>query len=158
MNRLERPRWFTAGAGAVALAALLAIDLPERASNGALAASTDSLIVRQLERIDVRLARLERQPATAPPVEETAQSPNESDAVNAEPAISAQAYQDSMAASREIVDRAIEVGTWTHKDAAAFAAASAGLDMADRLAIHQRRILAINEDRVQTQPLQRPAR
>jgi len=158
MNRIERPRWFSAGAGAIALAALLAVDLPDRESNGTLAASSDSLIVRQLERIDERLARLELRPATTPAVVEEAQPAIQADVTNAESTIRAQTYQASLAASREIVDRAIEVGSWTHKDAAAFAAASAGLDMPDRLAIHQRLILAINDDRVQTQPIQRPLR
>jgi hypothetical protein len=148
MSRLERPSWFAAGAGAMGLAAMLAVDIPDRAPEASgdvvVRSPVDALIVRQLEQINERLAKLEHTPATAAATTET--PPPE-----ATPVPKPEAYEASIAAGRDIVDRAIEVGRWTHKDVAAFGAATASLDMPDRLAIHQRLIMAINEDRVQLQ-------
>jgi hypothetical protein len=148
MSRLERPSWFAAGAGAMGLAAMLAVDIPDResASPGDIVvrSQVDALVVRQLEQINARLARLEPAPASAAAAAEA--PPTE-----AGPKARPEAYEASMDAGRDIVDRAIQAGSWTHKDVAAFGAATASLDMPDRLAIHQRLILAINEDRVQLQ-------
>jgi hypothetical protein len=150
MNRLERPGWFAAGAGAMGLAAMLAVDIPDRepgsATGAGLHSQPDTRIVQQLELINVRLGRLERTPTAAVPAT-TATSESTERSAPAKP----ETYEASMAAGREIVERAIELGRWTHKDVAAFGAATAALDMPDRLAIHQRLILAINEDRVQVQ-------
>ena len=148
MSRLERPSWFAAGAGAMGLAAMLAVDIPDRApdapGDAVVRSPVDVLIVRQLEQINERLAKLEHTPAAAA---DTAEIPPTEATPIARPA----AYEASIAAGRDIVDRAIESGTWTHKDVAAFGAATAALDMPDRLAIHQRLIMAVNEDRVQLQ-------
>ena len=147
MSRLERPSWFAAGAGAMGLAAVLAVDIPDRAPEGpgnVVRSPVDVLIVRQLEQINERLSNLERTPAAAAATAET--PPPE-----ATPIARPEAYEASVAAGRDIVDRAIQAGTWTLKDVAAFGAATAALDMPDRLAIHQRLIMAVNEDRVQLQ-------
>ena len=148
MRRLERPSWFAAGAGAMGLAAMLAVDIPDGEPGGpagvVMSSQADALIARQLEQINQRLARIERAPASAVA---TAEIP----LPEAKPAARPAAYEASMEAGREIVDRAIQAGSWTHKDVAAFGAATAALELPDRLAIHQRLIVAINEDRVQLQ-------
>ena len=147
MSRLERPSWFAAGAGAMGLAALLAVDIPDRAPEDpgdVVRSPVDVLMIRQLEQINERLAKLEHTPAAATSTPEIPPS-------EAAPSPKPEGYEASIAAGRDIVDRAIESGKWTHKDVAAFGAATAGLDMPDRLAIHQRLIVAINEDRVQLQ-------
>jgi hypothetical protein len=150
MNRLERPSWFAAGAGAMGLAAMLAIDFPAHepavANKAVLHSPADSRVVRQLELINERLGRLERTPTAAAPAASGASESTEGSAP-AKP----EAYEASMSAGREIVERAIEVGRWTHKDVAAFGAATATLEMPDRLVLHQRLIAAVNEDRVQLQ-------
>jgi hypothetical protein len=150
MNRLERPSWFTAGAGAMGLAAMLAIDFPAHeptdAHEAVLHSQADTRIVRQLELINERLGKLERTPTAAAPATSAVSESTEGSAP-AKP----ETYEASMAAGREIVERAIEVGRWTHKDVAAFGAATATLEMPDRLALHQRLIAAVNEDRVQLQ-------
>ena len=141
MSRLERPSWFAAGAGAMGLAAVLAVDIPDRAPEGpgnVVRSPVDVLIVRQLEQINERTPAAAAATAETPPPEAT-------------PIARPEAYEASVAAGRDIVDRAIQAGTWTLKDVAAFGAATASLDMPDRLAIHQRLIMAVNEDRVQLQ-------
>lgn len=116
MNRINRPGWFAAGAGAIGLAAMLAVDIPANEPSAAREAFAGAI-----ESAD-----------DAPPVRP-------------------ENYEASLSAGREIVERAIEAGRWTHRDVAAFSAATAALELPDQLALHQRLVAAINEDRVQVQ-------
>src|SRR5688572_231857 len=102
MSRAERPSWFAAGAGAIGLAAMLAVDIPDRESEvpGDVVdrSQVDVLIVRQLKQINERLAKLERTPASAAG---TAEIPP----TEAAPIPRPEAYEASIAAGRDIVDR-----------------------------------------------------
>ena len=73
-------------------------------------------------------------------------------AVAAQPAsqaANADSFEPSVTAGREIVDRAIQAGVWTPQDALSFGAATASLEMSDRMSLQRRLIAAVNEDRVQ---------
>lgn len=146
MKRMERPGWFAAGAAAMAIAAMLAVEIPGRepAVGEELVADPQSgpELVLQLEQINERLGRLEQSRAGTDDAAESAQP---------ETVPKPKEYEASMAAGREIVDRAIQAGSWTHRDAAEFGAATATLELPDRLVLHQRLVAAVNEDRVQMQ-------
>ena len=121
--RVDRPGWFAAGAGAVALAVLLATDLLPSRDSGA------------------------EEPAPTPEV----QAVNTPDGDPAIPALSADSYEASLAAGRNIVDRAIQAGKWTHEDAAAFGTATARLEQADRLLLQQQLVAAVSTDQAPPQ-------
>jgi hypothetical protein len=59
--------------------------------------------------------------------------------------------QNRLAASA-LVDRAVQAGNWTRKDAEAWMAASAGMRAEDRFALVRRLVTEVNNDRLKLEP------
>jgi hypothetical protein len=77
------------------------------------------------------------------------------DAGDSIPALDAQTSavrEQSRLAASTLVDRAIQAGTWTRKDADAWVTASAGMRAEDRYALVRRLVVEVNSDRLKLDP------
>jgi hypothetical protein len=122
MKGVERLIWFVGAAAVVTLGLQLADLLQRPAATG------------HAERLEL--------PRTYSPLAADAAQPSPQ-------AATAGSFEPSVTAGREIVDRAIQAGVWTSQDALSFGAATASLEVSDRMSLQRRLIAAVNDDRVQ---------
>jgi hypothetical protein len=159
-------------AAALAAAAFAPTHAPPSAAPQAAASPGRDDITDQLTRIENRLDHLEspRQAGSnrassltasstsARAIAQTDAGPPPSGSADTGDSISALDAQTSVAreqsrlAASTLVDRAIQAGTWTRKDADAWVTASAGMRAEDRYALVRRLVVEVNSDRLKLDP------
>jgi hypothetical protein len=160
MAAREKLAWvlliLAATALAVAAFSPTRVQVPVASQTSVPAASPET--THQLARIEDRLEHLEAArrvdgsssaPATPAATTPTAIEPERSAPVDTQ---SAAAMERSRLAASALVDRAIQAGSWTRKDADAWMTASAGMRAEDRFALVRRLVVEVNNDRVKLEP------